>query len=206
MSPRARVDDVATAMFVLDPTDRRVRVGPIWLTKLCARYTGHRGPMRLRRVEIEALVQVDPHAQARFVDVEEATKPRAEEADHRGSQLANSTLPSLFDPSPAYSATPAARKLASSSVPSTRRASASHSAISRCFRVLAGFGRRCGPQRRFEGVKGTSRTQREALDLETPSSSAICWRVRPAARRRRAASCSSSLPRYPTVSTVCDRV
>jgi hypothetical protein len=52
-----------------------------------------------------------------------------------------------------------------------------------------------GPWRRLEGVKGTSRTQRETEDLLTPSSAAMSASVRFSARNARARSCSSTLPR-----------
>ena len=85
-------------------------------------------------------MQVDAYPQSLLIDVEERPQPRTEEPDHRGSLFAKLTSPSPFDPSPAYRATPAARKAASSSSPILRIPSSSHAAISPKRRSCCGFG------------------------------------------------------------------
>jgi hypothetical protein len=67
---------------VFRPPDRRIGHRSVRLQERRERDAGHRHPEVLRRFEIEAFVEVQPHAQPTLVDVEEPTKPGAEELDH----------------------------------------------------------------------------------------------------------------------------
>ncbi|HZJ26643.1 MAG TPA: hypothetical protein VFF40_06495 [Acidimicrobiia bacterium] len=68
-------------MLVL--ANRRIVSGAIWLPELTPWNPGHKTPVRLRSVEIESIVQVDPHLEAELVRREETPEPHAEERDHR---------------------------------------------------------------------------------------------------------------------------
>ena len=86
--------------------------------ELRAWHAGDVGPELLRRIEIEALVQIHANTQTRLIDREESTQPRAEEAGSSLDRCSRSvTFPSRFAPSPAYSASPAARNASSDRAP-----------------------------------------------------------------------------------------
>ena len=95
------------------------------------------GPVLLGARRGRALVQVDPHAEPRLVDLEEAAQPRAEErAPSRDRCSRTAPRHRVFAPSPAYSAIPAARNASSLSVPMRSHALASHAAIWRELRFV----------------------------------------------------------------------
>ena len=63
------------------------------------------------RVEIQAVVQIHTDAESRLVDREEAAQPRTEERHHLPDSYSRTvTLPSVFEPSPAYRAAPGGQK------------------------------------------------------------------------------------------------
>jgi hypothetical protein len=82
VGPRAGITHVGATEFVDVATDRGVGPRAVRRPKLRERNAGNHRPMCLRRVEIEALVEVDPNAKSRLVDREERSQPRTEEADH----------------------------------------------------------------------------------------------------------------------------
>jgi len=100
---------------VLRPPQRWVRHRPVRSTELPARNVGDLGPERDRSVEVEALVQIQMHPQARLVDVEEVRNHAHNSATSAASLLAGLTAPSVFAPSPAYSNSPANRNSRSDS-------------------------------------------------------------------------------------------
>jgi hypothetical protein len=58
-------------------------------------------PERVGRLEIEALVEVEPEAESRLVNIEEVPEPGTEVGDHPRVAVRNRTCPSPFAPSPA---------------------------------------------------------------------------------------------------------
>src|SRR3954453_22571947 len=83
MGRGARVADVDAAELVLVPADAGIRHRSVRLAELSPRNGSDLRPMRLGSVEIEAVAQVHAHAEPRLVDLEVATQPSTEEADHR---------------------------------------------------------------------------------------------------------------------------
>ncbi|HEX6310607.1 MAG TPA: hypothetical protein VF152_03185 [Acidimicrobiia bacterium] len=69
-------------MDVLGPPDAGIGCGPVGSPELVARHARDSRPEGLGGLEIEAQVEIDPNAQPRLVDREEATEPRKKEAHH----------------------------------------------------------------------------------------------------------------------------
>src|SRR5262245_38276076 len=82
MCANAAVHDVHASVLVLVAANGRIGNRAVRRLELLDRDRGHVAPVRVRRVEIETLVEVDPGPEARFVDLEVAPKPETEEADH----------------------------------------------------------------------------------------------------------------------------
>ena len=68
---------------MLRDSDRRIGNRSIPLVKLRSRHPGDARPVRLRRIQIKTVVEIDTDPQSRFIDHEEAPKPPAEEGHHR---------------------------------------------------------------------------------------------------------------------------
>ncbi len=64
----------------------------VGLPELSSRYSGDLRPKVLGGVEIQALVEIDTHAKSRLIDLEELSKPRAEERDHTSICVRESDL------------------------------------------------------------------------------------------------------------------
>src|SRR3954462_8157917 len=93
MRRRAGVADVDTTEFVLRPADARVRDSAVCTPELRAWDPGQFRPVRFSCVEIETLVEIHAHAEARFVDLEEPPQPRAVEVHHRSIGVGELHLP-----------------------------------------------------------------------------------------------------------------
>src|SRR5680860_1529146 len=87
MGAGARVANVCAAELVLVRSYGRVRRRTVRSAELTQRYACDLRPMMFSSFEVEALVEIDPHPEARLVDVEEATQPGAVKGDHRGVRV-----------------------------------------------------------------------------------------------------------------------
>jgi len=79
-------------------------------------------------------VEIDANSEPGLVDIENLRNQAQKKRIMRGSVFAKFTSPSVFDPSPAYSAAPATRKACSLNAPIRLAAHWSKSSISRSFR------------------------------------------------------------------------
>src|SRR5947207_4728355 len=82
--PRTAVPHRGTAELVLVPADGLVISRPVSNMKLVPRDSRELRPKGLGRIEIEALVEIDPNPKSTLVDVKEHPQPRTEEGDHPG--------------------------------------------------------------------------------------------------------------------------
>src|SRR5262245_9061825 len=140
-------------------------------------------------------MQVHADAQPGFVDLEESTQPRAEEAHHL--RVAVGEVDLSIGLAALTGVERDSRREKRLLVELTETASTLSIQVFHLeqFRSRSGWRRRCRPRRRREGVNGTSRTQSDTDDFETPRVSAMSARVRFWARRARARSCSLVFPR-----------
>src|SRR5207244_8571692 len=101
MRARAAVIDVHTPVLVLRLAYRRIRFRAVRRLELYERNVRDLGPELLRGIEIEALVQIDTSPHACFVDRKKCRSQRQKNTTMSALVFANSTLPSVFEPSPA---------------------------------------------------------------------------------------------------------
>src|SRR6478609_5130027 len=90
MRLRTGIVDIGTPELVLVPPNRRVGYSSVGLPELGGRNARQFGPVRRRGVDVESLMQIDPTSEARLIDLEEASEPRAEERDHCGIAVCES--------------------------------------------------------------------------------------------------------------------
>ena len=74
-------------------SQRGIRDRAIGLLKLTGWNAGEFGPERVRLIDIESLVKIEPEAKARFVNVEEAANPDTEKGNHPGIAVRERDLP-----------------------------------------------------------------------------------------------------------------
>jgi hypothetical protein len=195
MRSRACVADREATVLMLVSTDARVRNCAVRLVELSGRDVRNRRPECLCRAEVESLVEIEPSTQALLVDVEEAAEPCAEEPHHFRVAVREPNFPvGLRTLARVQSNTGDEERLI------TQRADALPSLAVQlvdltelCFvRGMRAPVRAAQSECRCERA---SRTQRETDDFDTPRICAMSASVRFCARKARAFSCSSTLPR-----------
>src|SRR4051794_18384479 len=81
MGRSAAVPDGGAAHRVLCLSDRRIWLRSIRPPELRGRNRSETGPVRHCRVEVQTLVQVEPHTKSTLIDLEELPKPLQEQRD-----------------------------------------------------------------------------------------------------------------------------
>jgi hypothetical protein len=189
-------------MHMLGLAEGRVRHRAVRLQELRRRDRGQRRPVRDRGGQVEALVEIEADPQAGLVDVLKVPEPGAEERNHPRVGIGEAHGPIPFGPFARVQGHSGDQELAVREPADAGAASARRRSISACLRRCRALGGRRRPRvTRGSGSNATSRTHRDTLLLETPRRAAISARGRPPARRRRACSRSTSLPRYPMVAS-----
>jgi hypothetical protein len=173
MRSGAAVHDVHTSVLVLVRADGGIGYRAIGDAELLEGNARRLAPVELRSFDVEALVEVHARSKAGLVDQEVSPEPNAREANHRGIAVREHD-----------------RSIAFRTLSCVERHAGGEERVVRepADAVEAGLGpaRRsrppCGRGARWGGVgavpalgrvNGTSRTQRETDDFETPGRSAM---------------------------------
>ena len=143
--------------------------------------------MGLGCVQIESVVQVDPDAQACFVDLEELAQPGTEEGDHEWIAVGKGDGTVLFRTLAGIERGAGGEEGLRAERPEAEMPFALRASISAVLRRCNELGSRRRARWRGRGSNATSRTQTETDDLATPSFSAMSVSGQPSARSSQAA-------------------